>query len=340
MKLAKSFKIENKKISEVSPVFIIAEIGVNHGGSKSKCAKLINEAYKSGADAVKLQIANPHHSYAKNHSSFKEFENKFLSNENLASLINYAKSLGLPMFATPGDFHSLKRVVSLKMPAIKISSGLLTNLPLIKEASKAGVPIILSTGMSYLQEVHEAVNVCKLNQKRIAILKCTSMYPAPIKFLNLKGINKFKKIFKVPVGYSDHALGIDAAISAVAFGAKIIEKHFTLDKFSKGADHKISIEPKEFKEMVKKIRNSEVMLGNADLIPTKEEIRNRKYNLRKLVTLNKISKGEKITINNISLKRIKSRKKGILPKNFYKVIGKRASKNLKNEEVLSLSDLL
>ena len=339
MKILKSFKIANKKISDNSPAFIIAEIGINHNGSKSKCAKLIYEAYKSGANAVKLQIADPNYSYAKNHPSYKEFKNKDLNDETLKKLINYAKSLGLSLFATPGDFKSLQRVKNLKMPAIKISSGLLSNLPLIKEASKAKVPIIFSTGMSYLKEVHEAVNLCKQKQNKIAILKCTSIYPSPIKYLNLKGINEYKKIFKVPVGYSDHALGIDASINAVGNGAKIIEKHFTLNKLEKGADHKISIEPKEFKEMVKKIRNLESMMGDGVLKPTKNEIKSRNNNLRKVVTLMNITKGEKISLNNVSLKRIKSSKKGIKLKNFYRILGKRTSKNLRKEEVLSINDI-
>ena len=339
MKILNSFKIANKKISDNSPAFIIAEIGINHNGSKSKCAKLIYEAYKSGANAVKLQIANPNYSYAKNHPSYKEFKNKDLNDETLKKLINYAKSLGLSLFATPGDFKSLQRVKNLKMPAIKISSGLLSNLPLIKEASKAKVPIIFSTGMSYLKEVHEAVNLCKQKQNKIAILKCTSIYPSPIKYLNLKGINEYKKIFKVPVGYSDHALGIDASINAVGNGAKIIEKHFTLNKLEKGADHKISIEPKEFKEMVKKIRNLESMMGDGVLKPTKNEIKSRNNNLRKVVTLMNITKGEKISLNNVSLKRIKSSKKGIKLKNFYRILGKRTSKNLRKEEVLSINDI-
>ena len=339
MKILNSFKIANKKISDNSPTFIIAEIGINHNGSKSKCAKLIYEAYKSGANAVKLQIADPNYSYAKNHPSYKEFKNKDLNDETLKKLINYAKSLGLSLFATPGDFKSLQRVKNLKMPAIKISSGLLSNLPLIKEASKVKVPIIFSTGMSYLKEVHEAVNLCKQKQNKIAILKCTSIYPSPIKYLNLKGINEYKKIFKVPVGYSDHALGIDASINAVGNGAKIIEKHFTLNKLEKGADHKISIEPKEFKEMVEKIRNLESMMGDGILKPTKNEIKSRNNNLRKVVTLMNITKGEKISLNNVSLKRIKSGKKGIKLKNFYKILGKRTSKNLRQEEVLSINDI-
>ncbi len=338
MKLLKSFKIRDKIISDKSPSYIIAEVGVNHGGSVSKCARLIKEAHKSGADAVKLQIANPFHSYSENHPSFGEFKNKFLSNESLEKLIKYSNKLGLAMFATPGDLYSLDRVAKLKMPAIKISSGLLTNLPLIKEASKKKVPLIISTGMSYLKEIKDAINICKKHQNKIAILKCTSIYPAPIQTLNLSSIGELKKIFKIPIGYSDHAMGINAATFSIGLGATILEKHFTLDKSLKGADHKISIEPKEFKKMVENIRDLEVMSGSKSLKPTKDEMKNRKFAYRKLVSLLNIDSGEKISLNNVGFKRIISKQKGILPKFFFKIEKKRARRNIRRNEILSLKD--
>lgn len=340
MKLSNFFYIDRKIISQTGPTYIVAEIGINHSGSKSKCEKLIKMAHKSGADAVKLQLADPNLSYSKNHPTFKEFKNKFLSDESLSNLIKYSKSLGISLFATPGDFSSLERIVKLKMPAIKISSGLLNNLPLIKEASKKNVPIILSTGMAYLNEISDAVKICSKNQKKIALLKCTSIYPAPIQNLNLNGINELRKKFKVPVGYSDHANGIEASIYSVAFGARIIEKHFTLNRFEKGADHKISIEPKQFATMVKKVRDLESMMGEKILKPTKQEIKNRKFSYRKLVTSKKIYAGEKITLKNITFKRTLAKKNGIKPKHFFKVLGKRVSKNLKDEKILSFSDFL
>ncbi len=340
MKLSQSFFIKNKKISENSPVYIIAEVGINHNGSKAKCMKLIKQAHKSGADAVKLQIANPDLSYSKKHASYKEFKDKFLSDKCLKELIKYANSLGVALFATPGDFESLSRVCRLKMPAIKISSGLLTNLPLISEAAKKKVPIILSSGMAYLSEISEAVNTCRKYQSNIAVLKCTSIYPAPITKLNLNGINKLKNIFKIPVGYSDHAIGIKPSIYSVAMGAKIVEKHFTLNKRQKGADHKISIEPKEFKEMVGLIRELEKIMGNDKLQPSKEEVISRNHYHRKIVARTLIKKGEKITKNNICLRRSYSKNKCIPLKYFFKIIGKKAAKNIKSEKILSMKDIL
>jgi len=339
MRLSQSFFIKNKKISENSPVYIIAEVGINHNGSKSRCLKLIREAYKSGADAVKLQIVNPDLSYSRQHPSYKEFKNKFLSDQSIKGLIKYANSLGIALFATPGDFESLDRIYKLKMPAIKISSGLLTNLPLILEASKKKLPIILSSGMAHLNEISEAVKICKKNQNKVAILKCTSIYPAPQKTLNLNGINRLKNIFKIPVGYSDHAVGIESSIYSVALGAKIVEKHFTLNKKQKGADHKISILPKQFRKMVNKIRELEKIMGNDKLEPSKQEKINRNYNHRKITAKILIKKGEKITKNNISLKRSFSRNKGIPLKYFSRIIGKKTSKNISKEKVISLKDI-
>ena len=338
MSLLKSFYIKNKKISEINPSYVIAEIGINHGGSKINCKKLIKKAHECGADAVKLQIANPEESYSRDHSSYKAFKNKYLSDKTLSYLISYAESLNLALFATPGDFTSLKRISKLRMPAIKISSGLLTNLPLIKEASKKKIPIIISTGMAYEKEIDDAITICKKKNNKIALLKCTSIYPAPIDTLNLKAIDRLKKKYNIPVGYSDHAAGIDACIYAVAAGASIIEKHFTLNKKLTGADHKISIEPNEFKLMIKKIRNLEKILGKATIKPVKKEIKFRKIYHRKVVSFKKIIKGEKFTLNNLCLKRTNFQSKGLPPKNLFKILGKSAVKNIKAHKLLLNSD--
>ena len=339
MKLLREFNIERKKVSREGSAYIIAEIGVNHNGSESNCKKLLYAAWKSGADAAKLQIANPQLSYGRNHPSFKEFKNKFLSDQSLKKLQKYSKSLGISLFATPGDFESLERICKIKMPAIKISSGLLTNLPSIMEASKKNVPIILSTGMSYFKEILEAVNISKKYQNKIIILKCTSIYPAPAETLNLKGISTLKKRFNIPIGYSDHCLGIDSAVNAVALGATIIEKHFTLNKSLKGADHKISLEPTEFKEMVKKIRLIEQMRGKSNIAPTKIEEKNRKRSYRKIVTFKKILIGEKFSKKNIVFKRMVSSKQGFKPEYFFKINGKKAKKNFSSDHILTFNDL-
>ncbi len=338
MSLLKSFYIKNKKISDVNPSYIIAEIGINHEGSKKNCKKLIKKAYECGADAVKLQIANPEESYSKDHPSYKAFKNKYLSDKTLSYLISYAESMNLALFATPGDFTSLKRICKLRMPAIKISSGLITNLPLIKEASKKKIPLIISTGMAYEKEIDEAIILCKKNNNKVALLKCTSIYPAPTNSLNLKAIDKLKKKYSIPVGYSDHAEGIDACIYAVAAGASIIEKHFTLDKTLVGADHKISIEPNQFKLMVKKIRNLEKILGMGKIEPSEKEIKFRKIYHRKVVAFKDILKGEKFTLSNLCLKRTNSQSKGLTPRYLFKILGKPATKNIKVHKVLLNSD--
>ena len=192
--------------------------------------------------------------------------------------------------------------------------------------------------MAYLNEIKEAINICKKKQNKIAVLKCTSIYPAPTNSLNLKSISELKNFFKIPIGYSDHAKGISAAVFSIGIGAKIIEKHFTLNKNQKGADHKISIEPYEFKKMVKNIRELEEMLGKIHLKPTINEIKKRNVVYRKIVSLSEIKKNEKVSYKNIGFKRINSNKKGISPKLYFKIQNKKAKKNIKNNQVISLKD--
>jgi sialic acid synthase SpsE len=214
----------------------------------------------------------------------------------------------------------------------------LTNIPLIKAAAKLKLPIILSSGMAYKNEISQAIKaVKKINNKGVAVLKCTSVYPAQDNILNLSSILEYKKIFKVPIGYSDHSLGIEACIAAVSLGARIIEKHFTLNKKKKGADHQLSLEPKEFKKMVKIIRKIETMLGDPKIYPSKKEIRSRSKYHRYLVANGNIFAGEKISLVNIGIKRLSRFKKGTL-KPIYtdKLVGKVAKKNILNDQKLTI----
>lgn len=330
--------IGKNKISKDSKVFIIAEIGINHSGSFKECIKLIKKAKESGADAVKLQIIDPDSSYQKNTQSFKEFSRAVLSEKDLIRIKDYAESIKIILFATPGDFKSLKLISKLKCKAIKISSGLLTNIPLIKSAAKLKLPIILSSGMAYKHEIFNAIKaVKKISKKGVAILKCTSVYPAQDNILNLNSILEYKKIFKVPIGYSDHSLGIEACIAAVSLGARIIEKHFTLNKKKKGADHHLSLEPEEFKKMVKIIRKIEIMLGDTKIYPSKKEISLRFKYHRYLVANGNIFAGEKISLLKIGIKRLSKFKKGTLqPIYMDKLVGKVAKKNILNDQKLTL----
>ena len=259
----KFFKIEDKFIGGNKKVFIIAEIGINHGGDLKKCIKMIKAAASAGANSVKIQTNDVDESYMKNTDSYKEFKNKNFSEKELLKLKKYSKKVGVIFFSTPGDIKSLMRLVKIKVSAIKISSGLATNFPLIGESIKRKIPTIISTGFSAKKDLDNLKRfIDKFNFRKIAILKCTANYPAKPKDLDLNTINFLKKKFDLPIGYSDHSIGDLAPAIAASCGAKIIEKHFTLNKFQKGADHKISLEPREFKMMVKKIRTTEKMLGS------------------------------------------------------------------------------
>lgn len=328
------YKIKNKTIG--NSIFIIAEIGINHDGSLSKCKKLIKYAKKSGADAVKLQITNPQESYSINTKSFQIFNKNLLKFNEIKKIKNYAKKLNIILFATPGDFSSLEIVKRLNFPAIKISSGLLTNLPLIREAAKIKKPIILSTGFSNLNEITEAVKTIKKFHNKIMILKCTSIYPAPNSSLNLLSIKTLQRKFKNFIGYSDHSLGDLACIVAVSLGAKIIEKHFTLNNKKSSADHKISLVPKQFKRMVEKIRDIEVCLGKENIFRTKYEEKQKKFYLRTLVASSFIGKNQNFSSSNISLKRSNLKGPRLHPKNYYKILNKIAKKNIKKGELIRL----
>ena len=224
------FKIGKKYIGHNKKAFIIAEIGINHEGNFYRCKKMIKAAAKSGADSVKIQTINVDESYMPNTPSYRQFKNKNFSTKELLKLKKYSEKLNVIFFSTPGDIDSLIRLIKIKVSAIKISSGLATNLPLIDKAIKSKLPVIISTGLSLkkdLKELKKFIN--KYKNKKIAILKCTSQYPAEAKNLNISSIEYLKKEFKLPIGFSDHTIGDLAAVVAVSNGAKIIEKHFTLN---------------------------------------------------------------------------------------------------------------
>lgn len=335
--MMKNFKIGNKIIySNSRRCFIIAEIGINHMGSFTLCKRMIKAACHAGADAVKLQTINIEESYLPKTKSYKIFKNKSLNFKEMLHLSKYAKKLGIEFFSTPGDVSSYKLLKKIKVSAIKISSGLMTNLPLIEIAAKDGFPLIISTGMAKLSEVDDAVMTAKKNScKKIVILKCTSIYPAPDNLLNLDSIKLLKERYNIPIGYSDHVIDDLAAISSVAIGGTVLEKHFTLNNKLNGADNKISMMPNEFKKMVEKIRRLEKMKGRKNLSISSKEITERKYRHRYLVAKRNIIKGEKININNIAFKRLKTYKQFALqPKIFFLIRNKKVKKNIKENEVI------
>ena len=333
-------KIKNKIIGDQWPVYIIAEIGINHNGSLKLCKKMITEAKKSGADAVKLQISNPIYSYCSNTNSFKIFIKNQLQLNELIIIKNFCKKINITLFATPGDFQSLEVIKKLKFPAIKISSGLITNLPLIKKAAETNLPIIISTGMAYYKEIKKVVEILKKRKTaNFAILKCTSLYPSPSNTVNLRSIESLKK-FKVPIGFSDHTQNNDACLAAVSLGAKIIEKHFTTNKNLKVPDQKISADPSQFKNLVNSIRNIEKLLGKEKEFPTILEIVKRKINHRSIISVKEIKKGEKFDYENIALKRSAGGKMGLEPDFFLRILGKKSKKNIKKETKINRKHFL
>lgn len=320
-----NFKI-NKKISinYNSPTFIIAEVGINHEGNFQLAKKLTQSAFHAGADAVKFQIVDADQSYSKKTLSYSMYKKSKLEDHQYEALFNTFKNKGL-VFATPGDFKSLDLCKRLKNPLYKVSSGLLNNLPLLKEINKTKKPIIVSTGMANDNEILKALSSFK-NYKNydLALLHCISLYPTSIELINLNSIHYMKDKYKRVIGFSDHTLGYEASKFAVVAGAKIIEKHFTLDTNRKGYDHNISLDKIEFTKMVKSIRRIEKIIGNYNKVPLKKELNNKKNIERYCVAAKNIKKGEKFTTKNIFFKRLKSSSSYIKAFNFTKIENKKS----------------
>ncbi len=324
------FSIEGRKIGPKHPCYIIAEIGINHEGDSKVAMEMMEQAFQVGADAVKLQIVEVEESYAKGTESYEMFSSSTLSDKALKNMVKKAKKMGGFLFATAGDPLSVTRCVNAGMQAFKVSSGLLNNIPLIRILGKTKKPIILSTGMSNISEVKESINVAKNSGANdIAVLQCTSIYPAPAETLNLNTIKTLSKECGVVSGYSDHYLGSLSCVAAVALGASIIEKHFTITPASKGFDHHISLEPSSFKDMVDKIRLVEKMLGNDIKEPTKEELLKKALIRRYCVAKENIYAGDAITLENISYKRVLNPSNGVEVSNFDQILGRKLTTNVK-----------
>ena len=320
-----AFCIGKHRIGPEQPVFVIAEVGINHHGDADLCRQMIEAAAAAGADAVKLQMVDADESYVANTASYAEFRDKSLGESALADMMALARELGIVLFSTPGDFTSLDRLCRLGMPAVKVSSGLMTNQPLIAEAARRGLPMIISTGLAYEEEIALAISTAQHNGcPGVAVLKCTALYPAPDDTINLHGMLALSKRFNIPVGYSDHTLDDLACLSAVALGATVIEKHFTLDSKRAGADHHISMEPKEFAHMVRQIRRLTAMRGNGAIAPVAAEAAVRDQRHRCLIARQPIAAGDVFTSINVGLKRPVAGSAGLPPASYNTVLGKSA----------------
>ena len=336
-------------------VIIIAEAGVNHNGNLTYAKKLIDVAADSGADYVKFQTFKAENIVSKeakkadyqktnfkdgNDRQFKMLKNLELSSDDHLLLINYCKSKNIKFFSTAFDIEGLDYLNSLDLDFIKIPSGEITNYPYLKKISTFNNNVILSTGMSNLNEINEALNLITSNdisKNDITILHCNTEYPTPMKDVNLKAMLDIKKKFNTNVGYSDHTMGVEVSIAAVALGAKVIEKHFTLDRSMPGPDHLASLEPNELKLMVKSIRNIEKAIsGSTTKLPSKSERKNI-VNVRKSLHLkNDMYKGQVIKENDLIVLRPAT---GICPMQWNDVLGKRLIKNIKKGTSLNLNDL-
>ena len=329
-------------------VLIIAEAGVNHNGSIDLAKKLIDVAADSGADIVKFQTFKAENlatlyakkaNYQKNLTSQKESQFDMLKKLELnkemhIELINYSKVKNIKFLSSPFDIESIELLKDLGLEIFKIPSGEITNLPYLGHIGKLNKKVILSTGMSNMDEIKYALNVLinsGTKKNNVIVLHANTEYPTPMEDVNLRAMTTIGKELDVKYGYSDHTLGTEVDIAAVAMGASCIEKHFTLDCNMEGPDHKASLEPDQLKEMVKAIRNIELALGSNIKKPSKSELPNIQIARKSIVAKTKIKKGDILTEINITVKRPSG---GISPMKWDDVLGTKATKDYKEDELI------
>lgn len=340
---------------KINRVLIIAEAGVNHNGDLNTAKELIDVAAKAGVDMVKFQTFKADDLVSKEakkaayqinntkegHDSQYEMLKKLqLSESDHTALIKYANSKGIEFFSTAFDVKGLEYLNSLGFSLFKVPSGEITNYPYLKKIASFGKPIILSTGMSSLKEIEQALQVLTsggLTNKEITVLHCNTEYPTPMEDVNLKAMNTICREFDVEVGYSDHTLGIEVPIAAVAMGAKVIEKHFTLDRKLPGPDHRASLEPNELQAMVRAIRNIEIAIqGNGIKEPSKSELANLTVARKSLHSSKALKKGSVISDSDLLPLRPGD---GISPMEWDNILGKELLVDYSPFQKIQLSDL-
>lgn len=326
--------------------FIIAEAGVNHNGDIEIAKKMIDAASAAGADAVKFQTFKAERIVAINapkaeyqientnntESQYQMLKKLEIDKETHLELMEYCKEKNIMFLSTPFDIDSVHMLMELGIEIIKIPSGEITNLPYLREVARQKKKVILSTGMSNMQEVKEAVDIIRQNgSEDITVLHCNTQYPTPMEDVNLRAMISMREELELPVGYSDHTQGIEVPIAAAAMGATVVEKHFTLDKTMEGPDHKASLEPEEFRKMVKAIRNIEKALGDGNKNITESEKDNLSIVRKSIVAACRIEKGELFTEKNLTVKRPGN---GISPMKWDEIIGKVSDKTYEVDEVI------
>ena len=329
-------------------VFIIAEAGVNHNGSIELAKQLIDVAVDSGVDAVKFQTFKAESLVSKtaekadyqkqitdvSESQFDMIKKLELDVETHKELIAYCQEKNIMFLSTPFDHESINMLSDLGLKIFKIPSGEITNLPYLRHIGSLGKKVVLSTGMSNLKEVGDALNIlinAGTSKDNITVLHANTMYPTPMEDVNLNAMLTIQKEFGVAIGYSDHTLGIEVDVAAVAMGAACIEKHFTLDKTMKGPDHRASLEPDELAAMVKAIRNIELALGSSMKKPSKSEMPNIQVTRKSIVAKKAIKKGEVLSSESLSVKRPGT---GISPMRWDEIIGTISTKDYQEDELI------
>jgi N,N'-diacetyllegionaminate synthase len=348
MNFNRKIVIGDREISDTSTVFIIAEAGVNHGGDMNIARRLIDLAVEAKVDAVKFQTFKaaklilptvgkaPYQQLTTDksesqHDMLKKLE---VSQEQNLELKKYCQSKEILFLTTPFDEDSLDELDSLDLPAIKISSTDVTNLPFLRKVAKKNVPIILSCGMTYLEEVEIALREIHAHNKDVILLQCTANYPIADNEANLAVIRTLQKKFDMLVGYSDHSNGVGAAPYAVPMGAKVLEKHFTLDNNMEGPDHKASLSPAELIQFVKDVRRVESYMGTSLRMPSMSELKTRVSLQKSLVSLNTIKVGDLFSEENIIAMRTGG--KGISPIYYHQVLGKKAHRDFASGEIIEI----
>ena len=329
-------------------VIVIAEAGVNHNGSFELAKKMVDAAKEAGVDYVKFQTFNPPKlvsKYAEKAKYQKEttgsdetqlqmLQKLTLTEDNFLSLRDYCKEVGIGFISTPFDLDSIAFLETFDMDFWKVPSGEVTNLPYLEAIARTKRKVVMSTGMCNMNEIQDAMEVLKKNgTTEITLLHCNTQYPTPYEHVNLSAMSTIKDTLHKEVGYSDHTQGIEVPIAAVAMGATVIEKHFTLDKNMEGPDHKASLDPTELKQMVSAIRNIEKAIGNGLKEPSSSELTNKAVARKSIVASREIKQGEILSEYNLTTKRPGT---GISPMKWYEVIGKAAARDFSEDEIIEL----
>jgi N,N'-diacetyllegionaminate synthase len=343
--------IAGRAIGPDQPAYLVAEAGVNHNGDVATAVRMIEAARRAGADAIKFQSFQADEMCdtelvetkavegvtGGTKSSYQMYKSLELSPEAHQQLFDAARDVGITLFTSVFDLGMVERLQALGTPALKISSSDVTHLPLIRCAAATGLPVIISTGLSTIDEVSEAVACCRdAGNDNVILLQCTSAYPPADDEVNLNAIVTLRDTFDVPVGFSDHTLGVDVAIAAVALGACLVEKHFTLDKAMPGPDQELSLDPAELARLVSAVRRVELARGSAEKAPTTSERSILIDSRRSLFAARDIAAGETLSEDAI---RILKPAKGIAPKSLGDVVGRTAKRAIKRMQPIRWDDV-